>query len=390
MLMRQDNSEEALAHWLALLRTPGVGPRRFQALCDHFDSPQQVFDLSSEELKQLGLPAHTRQQLKNPPWSAVERDLAWQQPPNREILTLHDPRYPALLKEIADPPPLLFVQGDTTLLSYPQLAMVGSRNPSSSGRRNAYEISQALTASGLLITSGLALGIDGVSHQAALAWHNKRGDHGATIAVIGSGLDRIYPSAHHKLAQQISAQGALISEFPLGTPPLAKHFPRRNRIISGLSLGVLVVEAALRSGSLITARLAAEQGREVFALPGSIHNPQSRGCHALIRQGAKLVEGIDEIMEELQPLARFNHNATQARLAKPMPKPAPEPTQQPTPLDRRSQEILAILSHDPISVDHLVKQSRLTAEALSSILLVMELEGLVTSSAGGFYTRADR
>jgi len=215
----------------------------------------------------------------------------------RHILTLHDPAYPALLKEIADPPPLLFVRGDPAVLSRPQLGIVGSRNPTPGGRSLAEDFARSLSRCGLVVTSGMALGIDAAGHRGAL-----RGG-GTTLAVAGTGPDRIYPARHRDLARAIVEQGAIISEFAPGTPALPSNFPRRNRIISGLSLGVLVVEAACRSGSLITARLAAEQGREVFALPGSIHNPLARGCHHLIRQGAKLVEDIEDIVEELGPLA---------------------------------------------------------------------------------------
>ncbi len=229
---------------------------------------------------------------------------------NRHLITLHDARYPTLLREIDDAPPMLFIQGDPTILNLPQIAIVGSRNPSASGRQTATDFAHFLASAGLAITSGLADGIDGAAHQGALETKN------STLAVTGTGLDRVYPAKHRELAHRIAEQGALISELPPGTPPIPANFPRRNRIISGLSLGTLVVEAAQKSGSLITARLATEQGREVFAIPGSIHNPLARGCHALIRQGAKLVETAGDILEELAPLL-----GTAYQPNTPIPKP---------------------------------------------------------------------
>lgn len=274
--------------------------------------------------------------------------------------------------EISDPPPLLFVIGNPDLLQQSQLAMVGSRNPSVDGRENAQAFARELVNQGLVITSGLALGIDAAAHQGALA-----GD-GLTIAVTGTGLDRVYPARHRALAKEIAARGALVSEFPIGTPALAENFPRRNRIISGLSLGTLVVEAAPQSGSLITARLAAEQGREVFAIPGSIHNPLARGCHQLIRQGAKLVESVADILEEIHVTYAPKASVTQDN-------------SQTTPdLDDNSLILWSNLGSAPTSVDTLVSRSQLTTEQVSSILLIMELQGWVTSAPGGMYLRVDR
>jgi len=264
---------------------------------------------------------------------------------------------------------LLFVRGDAALLGAPQLAVVGSRNPSHGGCDNARAFSGQLTAAGLVVTSGLALGIDACAHAAALD------SGGRTIAVAATGLDRVYPSAHRELAHRIAAQGALVSEFALGTPPRREHFPRRNRLISGLSLGVLVVEAALRSGSLITARLAAEQGREVFAIPGSIHSPLARGCHALIRQGAKLVENAPDILEELGALAGFIAASPGAA--------APTDTM----LNSAQQELLELIGFDPVEMDTLVARSGLTPGRVSSMLLLMELHGLIEARPGGRYQR---
>lgn len=307
--------------------------------------------------------------MKNP--AAAEHEIAWLAEPNHHLITLSDPRYPRLLREIADPPAALYVIGDPALLSATQLGIVGSRNPTPGGSETAYAFASYLTQSGLTITSGLAMGVDAAAHRGAL----EAG--GNTIAVAGTGLDRVYPALHRELAHEIAARGALISEFPLGTPALAFNFPRRNRIISGLSLGVLVVEAALQSGSLITARLAAEQGREVFAIPGSIHNPLARGCHALIRQGAKLVETAADILEELGPIAQITIPARQTDGVGNITSG----------LGVEAMTLLDCLGFDPTPVDSLIERSGLTPEAVSSMLLVLELQGHVVAAPGGHYNR---
>lgn len=272
-----------------------------------------------------------------------------------------------MLKEISSPPPVLFVRGNPEILSLPQIAIVGSRNPSKLGLETATNFAKDLTHHGYIITSGLALGIDAASHQGALQGH------GLTIAVAGTGLDRIYPARHKQLALDIIENGAIISEFPPGTKAKANHFPRRNRIISGLSMGLLVVEAAKQSGSLITARLALEQNREVFAIPGSIHNPLARGCNALIRQGAKLVETSTDILEEL---GQYNqaHKITETESKQ-------------TTLDLEQQTILNLVMYNPTSIDNLVENSGQPVEIISSILLTLELQGYIESAAGGCYTR---
>ncbi|NHZ69869.1 MAG: DNA-protecting protein DprA, partial [Thermotogales bacterium] len=295
------------------------------------------------------------------------------------LLTCLDPGYPALLKEIPDPPALLFVHGDPDYLNQPQLAVVGSRNPSHDGAALAREFSAHLASSGLTITSGLATGIDGAAHQGAL----QAG--GGTVAVTGTGLDRVYPAKHRQLAHQIAENGALVSEFPPGTLPLPENFPRRNRIISGLSLGTLVVEAALRSGSLITAHAALEQGREVFAIPGSIHNPLARGCHALIREGAKLVETGDHILEELASLVTLCLSQANDGVT---PKSAAGISENPANLDAEYFNLLDLMGYEPVSVDQLVQRSGLTPEQVSSMLLLLELENHVNSSPGGRYSRS--
>ncbi|HXH04496.1 MAG TPA: DNA-processing protein DprA [Candidatus Competibacteraceae bacterium] len=358
--------------WLALWRCPGIGPARFLGLLERYAEPAAVLAAPRAELAAFGLPEAALDWLAAPDWAAVEQDLAWLAKPRNHLIHWRHPDYPALLRQIPDPPPLLFVHGNPACLSLPQLAVVGSRHPTPDGRRNAREFAAHLAANGLLIGSGLALGIDSEAHQGAL----EAG--GLTLAVMGTGPDRIYPARHRELAYAIAERGALVSELPPGTPPLAEHFPRRNRILSGLSLGVLVVEAALQSGSLITARLAAEQGREVFAIPGSIHNALARGCHALIRQGAKLVETAQDILEELGALARATlpPEAAAGAAAEAVPE-----------LDADYRELLAQMGDAPVSVDLLVQRTGLTAEVVSSMLLILELRGYVCAAPGGFYSR---
>ncbi len=368
---------DAKAYWLALLRTPGLGSRGISQLLKQISDLSPLFEATPHILENLKLKPRIQEQLRHPDWSLVEQDLTWLEQPDNHLITLQDPEYPLLLRETADPPAALFVHGDPMLLTSPQIAIVGSRNPSTSGRSTAKEFARCLARAGITITSGLAVGIDGASHQGALEAD------GATIAVTGTGLDRVYPASHHKLARQIAEQGgALISEFPPGTPARAGHFPRRNRIISGLSLGTLVVEAALQSGSLITARQATEQGREVFAIPGSIHNPLARGCHAIIRQGAKLVETAQDIIEELGPLLHTLVPAEEPDSKIPDSESGFE-------MDAEYRQLLETIGYDPIPIDEIIAQSGLTAEAVSSMLLLLELEGYVSSAPGGCFSRSD-
>jgi len=278
-------------YWLALARAPRLKPINFLHILKHFGSPRAVFEATTAE-RQAHCP-YLSNYLQNPNWYLVEKDIQWLAQPNHHLLTLHDPNYPPLLREIYDPPPLLFIQGDYSLLSSRQLSIVGTRRSTREGEQIAWKFANALSHQGFSITSGMALGIDGASHWGALAATGK------TIAVIGQGLDKIYPPQHHKLAQKIVETGAIISEFTPDTPIKREHFLRRNRIISGLSIGTLLIETPERSGALSTARSAIEQGREVFAVPGSIHNPLAKGCHQLIKDGAKLVEKLEDIIEEL-------------------------------------------------------------------------------------------
>jgi len=367
------------AYWLALARAPGVGPITFARLLQHFGDPQAVLAAHVHQWQQLGLKGELVHYLQQPDWHAVERDLAWLAQPKNHLLTWQHPQYPPRLRDIHDPPPVLFVHGDCALLGSAQLAMVGTRNPSRDGERTAFEFAQYLSETQLTITSGLALGIDAASHRGALQ------SKGYTIAIAGTGLDRVYPAQHRQLAHQIAETGALVSEFPPGTPPRASHFPRRNRIISGLSLGTLVVEAPLHSGALYTAQQALEQGREVFAVPGSIHNPLVKGCHKLIKEGAKLVETAADIIEDLwiqvpATTQLLKEYAQEARLT-------PTHTQETLELEDEYAQLLKHLCGQPTSVDHLVELSGLTAEAVSSMLLILELRGLVTAQAGGLYAR---
>jgi DNA processing protein len=368
---RPTGSPDELRFWLALLRAPGVGDATYRKLLCRFGSLRAFFQSDPTEQRACGVGQKALDYIRRPHWRGVDTDLRWLEDPRNSIITSHDTSYPLLLRQIPDPPPLLFVRGEVAVLSSSQVAMVGSRNPSPNGAETAYELAAALARAGLIVTSGLAIGIDSASHRGALAAA------GATIAVAGTGLGRVYPTRNLDLAERITEQGALVSEFPSDTAPLRANFPQRNRIISGLSLGVVVVEASLRSGSLITARLASEQGREVFALPGSIHNPLARGCHALIRQGAKLVEEVTDILEELGPLARAGNELGLTAVATERPEP-----------DGEHRELLRFVDHEPTAVDTIVRRSGLTPEAVSSILLILELQGHVVSTPGGWYARA--
>lgn len=368
MTSPEPNDSEDFRFWLGLHRAPQIGSRRFQALLKHFGTPKAVFEANRAEWLAAGLPESTIAYLQAPDWRAVANDLAWLDRADRHGLYCNHPLYPPLLSEIADPPAVLFVAGRPEALSHRQIAIVGSRNPSPAGSQTANDLAKALVSAGFGITSGLALGIDASAHRGALAAG------GVTIAVAGAGPDRIYPRQHQALAEEIIAgDGALVSEFPPGTEPKASNFPRRNRIISGLALGTLVVEAAERSGSLITARLALEQNREVFAVPGSIYSPLSRGCNDLIRAGAKLVQTADDILEEFEFRAAFT--ASSELVQAPADEPCPHPA------------LLKCIAYDPTSVDTLVAVTGYSAEIISSQLLLLELQGYVATTPGGHFIR---
>ncbi len=364
---------DRLLPWLRLIHAKGVGPARLAPLLEAGLTPERLL-----EDPPAALPPAARRALREIDEAGVEAGLAWLEEPDCHLLVRDDPRFPARLAELPDAPLALFVRGAPELVASPQLAIVGSRNPTRGGRETAREFAAHFARSGLTVTSGLALGIDRAAHEGALEGH------GPTLAVLGTGPDRVYPAANRDLAHAIvEGGGALVTEFPPGTPPRAGHFPRRNRIISGLSLGVLVVEAAPGSGSLITARLAAEQGREVFAIPGSIHNPLARGCHRLIREGARLVESARDVLEELAPALRPW-----------LETEAPAEPERPTapaegPADPDYASLLDAMGFDPVSTDTLVERTGLPPEAVSSMLLLLELEGHVAPLPGGRYQRRE-
>ena len=364
---------DSLRAWLTLARAPNIGGATAAKLLAHFGSAEAVAAASPQRLRQAGLKPDACQAIAEA--AHLDADLAWLAgDPARHALALDDPRYPPRLRDIASPPLVLWVVGDPEVLTVPQIAMVGSRNPSPQGRENASAFAASFARQGLTVISGMAMGIDGAAHQGALDGG------GLTIAVCGTGLDRVYPARHRDLAHAIAAEGALVSEFGPGMGPLAANFPRRNRIISGLSLGTLVVEAALQSGSLITARQAMEQGREVFAIPGSIHNPLARGCHKLIRDGAKLVETAADVFEELAPQIQAGGLSLTARSD--VPEAAPDNAQ-----DGDYAALLAALGDAPSSIDQLVERSGLTTPEVSSMLLMLELEGKIAPAPGGGFMK---
>lgn len=357
------HDDPSLRAWITLNLIRGIGGERIRALLSAFGSPEAVLNAPRTALLPLLKPAQADAIFAGIPEEALAHTLHWLETPGNQIVTLADADYPRALLTIPDPPPLLYVKGDIRLLNAPALAIVGSRNATPSGLKNAEAFSATFSHHGYAIVSGLAHGIDAAAHQGGLQGA------GRSIAVVGTGLDRVYPAAHRALAHALAEHGAIVSEFPLGTPPLAGNFPRRNRIISGLGAAVLVVEASLRSGSLITARMALEQGRDVFAIPGSIHAPQSKGCHHLIKQGAKLVECAEDILEELGCV----HTLTSDPLI-----PTSEASHAP---------LLELFGFDPISADTLATRSGLTMADLSAMLLSLELGGEIAVLPGGLYQR---
>jgi len=363
--------------WLRASCTPGLGPGALRRLLTELGDMETVVGSRPGTLESLGLAAETASSLAGGDNPLLDRAIEWlSAAPDRLFLAPCDPGYPERLRQLPDPPAGLFVRGDADVLPDPMVAIVGSRNPSPTGRENAFEFSAFLSGCGLVIVSGLALGIDGKAHEGALTGSSP------TVAVCGTGLDQVYPPQHRRLSESIVERGALVSEFPPGTPPRRENFPRRNRLISGLSLGVLVVEAGLRSGSLITARFAAEQGREVFAIPGSIHNPLARGCHLLIKQGAKLVESGEDLLSELRSVVALGELSES-------PHPG-EKAEGPAGLDAEYEELLESCGHDPFTVDQIVSRTKLTSAEVSSMLLILELQGFVESGPGGRYTRVSK
>lgn len=363
---------DAAAAWLRFSLTPGIPAAAAQQAAAVPDGLQALLAEGRGALRAVGVPEDAARALTGPPPDWLPAALDWLAEPGHELLTLADPDYPALLRLAPGAPVALFLRGNRALLGQPHFAIVGSRNPTPQGAENAHAFAAYLASCGLVICSGLAAGIDAAAHRGALAAS------APTTAVLGCGPDRVYPADNAGLAQRITADGLIISEYLPGTRPIKENFPRRNRIISGLSLGVLVVEAAQRSGSLITARLAGDQGREVFAIPGSIHNPLARGCHALIRQGAVLVETAHDILAELGPLAGVSVQQEEHATA-----PAPAAPER----DGDYRKLLAALAHDPAGVDGLAARTGLTAAEVSSMMLILELQGAVESLPGGRFTR---
>jgi len=358
------NTEKELIAWLTLFHTPRFGPHTANKLLQRFSSASEILRYQHEISS-----ASLRKALSQPDQRAIDKDLSWlAESDSHHIIHFDDPNYPDLLKNINDPPLVLFINGDPDCLSLPQLGIVGSRNASATGLDTAHDFARELAKSGLTINSGMALGIDAAAHTGALNANAQ------TIAVIGSGLNNIYPPQNSRLAHRISHQGAVISEFSPDITPIASNFPRRNRIISGLSVGVLVIEAAFRSGSLITARLAAEQGREVFAIPGSIHNPMVRGNHRLIRDGACLVESTHDIVSELASLL--------GTLVIP-PKPCEHAIS-----SQEDEPLMKYIDYDPVAIDTLISRSGLTAERVSAMLSSLEIQGSIVALPGGRICRS--
>lgn len=387
---------------IALSRLKGIGPKILFNLLNNFDSAQLALEASEQEWKALGMNINIRAQLaelkrdpiNHPCGQQALKDIDWLDQNNASVITWFDANYPALLRELTVPPPLLYVRGNLDLLNKPQIAVIGSRNASVNGLDNAHRLSYQLAQSCFVITSGLALGVDASAHRGALDAKAE------TIAVLGSGIDQIYPSSNRSLASEIIEQGAIVSEFPLGTQPKRDHFPRRNRIISGMAKGVLVVEAAVKSGSLITARYALEQNREVFAIPGSINNPQAQGCHSLLKDGAILVDSAEDITQVIDPLLDYVPHSP-STIHNPQSSLHPQTSldlsvtdsdktdvsdkpNTPSGLNEVESALFSVLGFDPITVDRLVELCRLSASEVASGLIGLELAGLAESGPLGY------
>jgi len=370
--MQPSPSQEEIHAWIRLTLEPGIGPTHARVLLAAIGLPQEIYSASSATLSKH-VPTDLATQLRQAPSAQtlelIDRSIEWLEAPEHHLLTLADPAYPAALLDTHDPPTVLYVNGRVDLLNRPTISVVGARNATPGGRDNARSFANYLAQQGWCVASGLAHGIDTAAHEGALEAGLQAG---STIAVMGTGIDIVYPAANLKLAHRIAAEGALVSELPLGTPSIPYQFPRRNRIVAGLARGVLVVEAAKQSGSLITARLASEMGREVFAIPGSIHSPLSRGCHELIRQGAKLVESGQDIADEL------------GRPSMTEPAPAKAAATFKTP---HASQILNALGHDPVDIDTLQARTDLEVSELGALLVQLELEHAISRLDDGRYQR---
>ena len=403
LALSEANSATNLLHWLAFLRAPGLSAAKRRAMFDTLGSIEAVINITGPQALALRVSGESVTALKRPAQRMLELDMAWLNAGQRFLIGIGDPRYPALLARAPDAPVAIFVEGSTERLALPTIAIVGSRGATNQGSDFAAALASAFSAAGLTVVSGLALGIDTSAHLGALVGP------GSTAAVLATGLDRMYPKQNLTLAERIIAEGGtLLSEMPLGTAPLPALFPQRNRIISGLSLGVVVVEASVQSGSLVTARFAGEQGREVFAVPGSIHNPMARGCHQLIRQGAKLVESAADVLSELAPMIQGDFAELKTRLSENNGRevlpwqhaqhqqfkksartkaPAPKSTQAPTQIDAETQQFLDLMGYDPVNIDRLVDLTGLPVAQLSGQLLGLELDGLIDKISGARYQR---
>ena len=374
MASLDDQQHSVVAPWVALHQTLGLGNAVLCQLLAKFGSPEAIYSASIKQLREVIDEDVARKINAGIDVDAIAPTLNWLQKDNVHIVTLADNTYPKQLLEISNPPAVLYAIGNLQWLNHASIAIVGSRNATPQGEKNAEEFATSLCNSGLCVVSGMALGIDGAAHRGALK------SNGATIAVVGTGLDIVYPARHRELAHKIAERGLIISEFPLGTPSKAQNFPRRNRLISGLSLGCLVVEANIDSGSLITARLATEQGRDVFAIPGSIHSPVTKGCHQLIKQGAKLVESTQDILEEIKNLVSLNqttYSPTGLMLNSDISLGATPET----------NAVLDLMGYEAINFDALQRTTGLTTEALSAMLMMLELDSKITVLKGSQYQR---
>jgi len=393
----ETDSTTNLLHWLAFLRAPGLSAAKRRAMFDTLGSIEAVINITGPQAMALRVPAESVTALKRPAQRMLELDLTWLNSGPRFLIGIGNPRYPALLARAPDAPVAIFVEGSIERLALPTIAIVGSRGATNQGSDFAAALASAFSAAGLTVVSGLALGIDTSAHLGAFVGP------GSTAAVLATGLDRMYPKQNLALAERIVAEGGtLISEMPLGTAPLPALFPQRNRIISGLSLGVVVVEASVQSGSLVTARFAGEQGREVFAVPGSIHNPMARGCHQLIRQGAKLVESAADVLSELAPMiqgdlaglktllsqkTRISQSRPEGKTTPRTKSAAPKSSEAHPQIDEETQNFLDQMGYDPVNIDRLVDLTGLPIAQLSGLLLGLELDGLVDKISGARYQR---
>lgn len=375
-------TDAALDSWLCMARLKGVGPQASNRILEAYGDPDRYLAASEADRVRRGLPkaAVTAPRDRAAVADGIAADRRWAEAADCHIITRDDPRYPPALARIGDPPPVLFVRGDADVLVEPQIAVVGARHASESGRRTAEAFAAHLTAAGLTITSGLALGIDTAAHEGALAVG------GATVAVMATGPDRVYPRENHPLAHSIGQHGAIVTEMPVGTPVTRGLFPRRNRLIAGLSVGTVVIEAGRNSGALGTAYRAIDSDREVMAVPGSIHNPVAKGCHVLIRAGARLVESADQVIEEIRAAVEGFTPQTPAPMAG-----GNDDTDHPksdwAALDEEEIAVLEAMGHDPIAFETLLRRASLTPDILSSILLKLELSGDIAPSSGGYYMR---